>query len=129
MEFAPLALAALLGIVHIVLAAQAANQIRGLRYAIGPRDETIAPLDGVAARLRRAQTNFLETFPIFAALFLAATLLDVSDWRMVWGPWLYLGARVVYVPLYAFGVTLWRTLAWNAASVGQLLILWAVLWP
>ncbi len=115
MTFTPLALAALLGIVHIILAAQAANKSRGMRYTGGPRDEVLPPMQGIAGRLERAQRNFFETFPIFAALYLAAMMLELSDWRLVWGAWLYLGARLVYIPLYAFGVFLWRSLVWNGA--------------
>ena len=41
----------------------------------------------------------------------------------VWGAQLYFWARVVYVPLYAFGVFLVRSLVWNVATLGIILIL------
>lgn len=129
MESTALALSALLGIAHIILAAQGSNRQRGLRYNGGPRDAPVPPLDGIPGRLERAQRNFNETFPLFAALLVAAIALGISDWRTLWGAWLYLGARVVYLPLYAFGVFLWRSLAWNLALLGIALILWAVLLP
>ncbi len=36
---------------------------------------------------------------------------------------MYLAARVVYVPLYAFGVFLARSLVWNVGTAGIVLIL------
>lgn len=129
MQSLPLALAALLGIAHIIAAAQASNRHRGLRYNGGPRDTPQPPLPGVAGRLERAQRNFMETFPIFAALVVAAGVMGVSDWRVSWGAWLYLAARLAYVPLYALGVFLWRSIVWNVALVGIVLLLWAVALP
>ena len=39
------------------------------------------------------------------------------------GAWLWLGARVAYLPLYAFGVRYLRSLAFIVSAVGLLLIL------
>src|SRR5947208_8066612 len=96
---------AVLGLVQIMLAAGFANQIRGTRWNIGPRDETI-PLTGVAGRLDRAYRNFLETFPIFAVAVIAAGVAQKYNGTSAIGAYLYLIGRVVYVPLYAFGVPL-----------------------
>jgi uncharacterized MAPEG superfamily protein len=41
----------------------------------------------------------------------------------IWGAQLYFWARVAYVPLYAFGVTYVRTLAWTVATLGIVLVL------
>ena len=40
---------------------------------------------------------------------------------------LYLAARVVYLPLYAAGVPLVRSLVWGVSLAGLGLILWAIL--
>ena len=40
-----------------------------------------------------------------------------------WGAVLYFAARVAYVPLYASGVFLVRSLVWNVATLGIMLIL------
>jgi uncharacterized MAPEG superfamily protein len=40
---------------------------------------------------------------------------------------LYLGGRLVYLPLYAFGVYLVRSLVWNIATAGIFLLLGSVL--
>jgi uncharacterized MAPEG superfamily protein len=36
---------------------------------------------------------------------------------------MYFWARVAYVPLYAFGVPLVRSLVWNVATIGIIVIL------
>ncbi len=122
-ELTMLALAIVLGLVQLVLAAQAKNRQHGYLWAGGPRDEPRPPLAGVPGRLERAFANFLETFPFFAAAVLIAHAAGRHDWMTEWGSVLYLAARVVYVPLYAFGVFLVRSLVWNVGTIGIMLIL------
>lgn len=128
LELALLALSVGLGIVHIVAASHAASLQRGYRWAASARDEPVAPLQGVAGRLDRALRNFLETFPLFAAVVLAAAAMDRHNALTEWGAELYFWGRVAYLPLYAAGIPLVRSLAWNVATVGILLILVALFW-
>jgi uncharacterized MAPEG superfamily protein len=116
----------LLGFVHIVLQAQSMNLQRGYRWNAGPRDEILAPLSGVAGRLNRALRNYLETFPLFAAAVLVAGAANIHNGLTFWGAWLYVLGRIVYLPLYAFGVRYVRSLAWNVAVLGIFLILIAI---
>ncbi|TGT34845.1 MAPEG family protein, partial [Mesorhizobium sp. M8A.F.Ca.ET.167.01.1.1] len=46
-----------------------------------------------------------------------------------WGSGLYFSARLVYLPLYAFGIPLLRSLVWNVAFVGIVMLLLASVWP
>ena len=126
-ELTMLALAVVLGLVQIVLAAQAKTRQNGFQWAAGPRDSPRPPLTGVAGRLERALSNFLETFPLFVAAVLVAHAAGRHDGMTVWGAQLYFWARVAYVPLYAFGITLVRTLAWAVATLGIILILLSLL--
>src|SRR5215813_7943900 len=107
-----------LGIVHIVLASHAASLQRGYRWTAGPRDESVPPLQGVAGRLTRACSNYLETFPFFAAAALAVVVTNSHSAWSTWGVSFYLFGRLAYLPLYAFGVFLVRSLAWNVATLG-----------
>ena len=116
-----------LGLVHIVLASHAASMQRGYRWAAGPRDEALPPLTGVPGRLVRASANFFETFPLFAALILALQVVGANDALSCWGAGLYLAGRVIYLPLYAFGVYLVRSLAWNVATAGLIVLLTSLL--
>jgi uncharacterized MAPEG superfamily protein len=115
-----LTLGAVLGLVQIVAASHAASLQRGYRWTAGPRDEPTPPLRGVAGRLDRALRNFLETFPLFAAVVLAAHVSDIHNALTEWG-----GAA--YVPLYAAGVPLVRSLVGNVATVGIMLFVVALL--
>jgi uncharacterized MAPEG superfamily protein len=110
--------AAALGLVHIVLASHAVSLQRGYRWTAGPRDEVMPPLSGVPGRLARASANYLETFPYFAAGLLAVLITNSQSSWSRWGVWLYLFGRVIYLPLYAAGVVLVRSLAWNVATAG-----------
>ena len=120
-ELRMLTFGVLLGLVQIVAASHAASLQRGYRWTASPRDETTPPLRGVAGRLDRALCNFVETFPLFAAVVLAAHVTGTHSALTEWGARLYLGARVVYVLLYAAGVPLVRSLVWNVATLGIVL--------
>ena len=83
----------------------------------------------VAGRLERASRNFMETFPFFAAAVIVATLAGRHNWATLWGAQLYVAARIIYLPLYAFGVPGLRTLVWLVATLGIILIVAALFWP
>ena len=120
-ELAVLAWGCVLAFVHILVAAQAKTRQYGSKWNTGARDEELPPPNPVVGRLMRAQANFFETFPIFiAAVILAlSTRTAVEPDRMVAiGAWLWLGGRVAYLPLYALGVPVVRSLAWFVSVVG-----------
>jgi uncharacterized MAPEG superfamily protein len=126
-ELRMLALSVVLGIVQIVAASHAASLQRGYRWTAGPRDEEAGPLRGVAGRLDRALRNFVETFALFAAVVLLAHATDTHGALTEWGARLYFWGRLAYVFLYAAGVPLIRSLVWNVATIGIVLVLAAVL--
>jgi len=115
-----------LALVQVLLPAAWRNRETGLAYNAGPRDEDGPPVGRVTARLRRAQNNLFETLPLFAAAVLIAHVAGREGALTAWGVSLYLGARIVYVPLYACGVPYLRSLAW-VVSVGGLLLVLAAL--
>src|SRR5262245_32790872 len=103
-----LAGAIMLGLLQIIASSHLASIQRGYRWAAGARDDEVAPLTGIAGRLERALRNFGETFALFAAAVLMAHVAGRHSRLTEWGAAMYLGARVVYVFLYAFGVPLVR---------------------
>jgi uncharacterized MAPEG superfamily protein len=127
-ELSMLVWSVVLGLVHIVAASHAASVQRGYRWAAGARDQQVVRLIGVAGRLDRALRNFSETFPLFAALVFAAQAVDRHNGLTESGAVLYFVARLAYLPLYAFGVPLVRSLVWNVAALGMALMLVALLW-
>ena len=120
-------LSVILGLVHIVLASHSASLQRGYKWTASARDEPVAPLAGAAGRLARALANFIETFPLFLALVVVAHFTGSYGELSKWGALLYIAGRVAYLPLYAFGVYLVRSVAWNVATAGILLLLVSVL--
>ena len=125
-ELKMLILSVVLGIVQIVAASHTASLQRGYRWTASPRDEKVPPLRGVAGRLDRALRNFLETFPLFAAVVLAAHVSGTHSALTGLGAQLYFWARLAYVLLYAAGVPVIRSLVWNVATVGILLLVAAL---
>ncbi len=127
-EFWALFGAMILGLVHVTAASFTFKAQVGNSYAVGARDEGIHPT-GMAARLDRAQRNFLETFAIFAAAVLMLGVLDrTGGWLSEVGAVIYLVGRIVFLPLYAAGTPWLRTFAWNAATLGLALVIMGVVW-
>lgn len=122
-EIAYLALAGVLLLVHITTQAVLLTRELGSDYNAGPRDEQRS-LSGIAGRAERALRNYLETFPLFAALVLAVIAAGKADWWTATGAALYFWARVAYLPLYLAGVPYLRSLAWTVAGAGLVIILW-----
>lgn len=126
-ELKLLAWSMLLGIVHLLLTSTAVTHQRGLAWNASPRDEDGPPLKPLPARLQRAQRNFFETFPIFAAAALAVVVADRQDSSTALAVQLYFWARVVYLPLYVAGIPYVRSLVWVVSMVGVLKLAWALL--
>lgn len=106
-----------------VMAQALATYDLGPWYLAGPRDEGRVSKSVLAGRLDRALKNLLETYPAFIALALALVVTGKAGGLGATGAWIWLAARVVYVPLYAAGVPGLRTAAWIVSIVGLVLIL------
>jgi uncharacterized MAPEG superfamily protein len=118
-----LALAVVLGLAQILLAAHFKTKERGVSWNLGARDEPEKPLGVIAGRLERARANFLETFPLFAAAVLIAAVAGRHNWLTQSGAVLYFAGRLLYVPLYAWGVPVVRSIVWLVATLGIVLVL------
>jgi uncharacterized MAPEG superfamily protein len=127
LEFKLLAASIALGLVQIVSASHAASLQRGYRWTASSRDTELPPLTGVAGRLSRALANFSETFPYFAVLVVACHFSGRTSALSEWGALLYFFGRLAYLPLYAFGVFLLRSLVWNVATGGIVLLLMSLI--
>ena len=127
-ELAMLAASCVLCLVQIIVSSHAASLQRGYRWTASSRDAEVPPLTGVAGRLERALRNFLETFPVFVAAVFLVRVLGREGALSEWGTGLYFSARLAYLLLYAAGVPLLRSLVWNVAFVGIVLLLLASVW-
>ena len=122
-ELTILAWGAVLLFVHIFAAVQAKTRQYGTTWNMGARDEAVPPPSPVVGRLERARDNFLETLPIAIVALLGVVVAGKASEMTVLGGRLWLGARLIYLPLYGFGVPKVRTLVWMASIVGLLLAL------
>ncbi len=117
-----------LGLVHLTAASFTFKAQVGNAYTVGPRDEN-RKRSGVAGRLDRAQSNFLEPFAIFAAAVLMVHVLGrAGSWLSEAGALIYLAGRILFLPLYAMGTPWLRTLSWNLATAGLVMVMIATVW-
>ena len=116
----------LLAVVQIFLPATGRTLQHGPKWNAGPRDEDMPASNVVTGRLERAQANLYETLPLFLGAVLIAHVSGEDGFLTYWGATLYFWARVLYVPLYAFGVTGVRSLAFLVSLAGLLMIVAAL---
>ncbi len=127
-ELRYLAASVILGLVHLVLASHLISFQYGYRWTASSRESEVPPLRGLANRIDQATTNFLETFPFFAALVLAVHFIGRHSDLTWWGVHLYFWARVGYLLAAAAGYGLIRSMIfWNTALTGIVLLLIALL--
>ncbi|MCM2563455.1 MAPEG family protein [Lutimaribacter sp. EGI FJ00015] len=121
-ELTALALAALLQAVQFILYSITAQRQVGSKYAASPRDEP-RQLTGTAGRLQRALDNHFEGLILFTVAVVVVTLSDGSTAVTQMAAWVYLAARILYVPAYAFGWTPGRSLIWIVGFLATLVML------
>jgi uncharacterized MAPEG superfamily protein len=108
-------------IAYMATQASTALKDRGAYFNAGPRDDP-KPLGRIAARAERAFENFKETYPIFLALALGLAVTGRSGGVAATGAWIWLFARVVYLPLYVLGVPYVRTLCFAVTCAGLVMM-------
>lgn len=125
-EIKILGYAALLQFVQFVLMAVPVNIQLGVAYTGGNRDEE-KRATGVAGRLKRALDNHFEGLILFTIAVVVVVLGEASSSLTEICAWVYLVARILYVPAYVWGVFLLRSLIWSAGFVATLVMLLAAL--
>ena len=124
-----LAATIILGLVHLIADSHLISFQYGYRWTASTREQAVPPLRGVANRVDQAYTNFMETFPFFAALVLAAHVAGRDSALTVWGAHLYFWGRLGYLLAAALGYGMVRSTVFiNTALAGIVLFLIALLW-
>ncbi len=128
-ELTALTLAALLQVAQFGLMAVPANRELGPARTMGPRDgdDLRAGLSPRTARLHRALSNHFEGLILFGIAVTVITLSDQSTAVTRWAAWIYLAARVLYVPCYAMGLVPWRSVIWAVGFAATVAILLSAL--
>jgi uncharacterized MAPEG superfamily protein len=121
-ELTVLAFAGLLQMAQIALYSVLANRQVPPGAALGPRDEPIA-LRGRAGRAQRAMNNHFEGLILFMLAVVVLHLGDKGTGLTAALAWIYLGARILYIPAYLFALVPWRSLLWAAGWLATLLMI------
>jgi uncharacterized MAPEG superfamily protein len=116
-----------LGIGQLAVATLGGLVDQGLPYNISSRDLPPPSITRITARLQRALGNFRESFVYFAVAVLVVTTMAKNNPTSALGAQLYFWSRVAYVPAYAAGIPVLRTLIWAASIVGLVMVLGAAL--
>jgi len=132
-ELTALTLAALLQVVQYVLMSVPANIELGIAKTLSPRDRNTPGgnlQDQVSlptGRLIRALNNHFEGLILFAIACVVVTVSDQSTVFTAAYAWVYLAARIAYIPAYAFGLSPWRTVIWLVGFLATTFMLLAAL--
>ncbi len=132
-ELTALTLSALLQVIQFGLMAVPANLQLGVGKTLSPRDRDRLGgslgdlLTGKTARLLRALNNHFEALILFTIAVVVVTLSGQSTSFTAACAWTYLGARILYIPAYAFGWVPWRSLIWFVGFFATLAMLIAAL--
>ena len=119
-ELVCLELGILLWIAHVLVQSAFAGSALSPAYLFSPRDQTLQPKGVEYPRATRALGNYIENFAPFVAADLG---LIATQHTGGWGATIWIVARIVYIPLYLFGISYARTAAWALSIVGLLMML------
>ncbi len=89
----------------------------GLVPLAGARDEMKAPTF-LLERMKRANQNMIEAMVMFVPLTLIVIHTDQLSMSTAVGAAMFFWGRLVYAPLYWFGVSWFRTVAWGVSMAG-----------
>ncbi|PVA09353.1 hypothetical protein DC366_14635 [Pelagivirga sediminicola] len=132
-ELTVLTLAALLQVVQFFLMAIPVNLELGPGKTMSPRDPgdiggpMAEQISAKSGRLVRALNNHFEGLILFTIACTVITVSGQSTALTATCAWIYLAARVAYVPAYYFGLVPWRSVIWGVGFGATALMLLAAL--
>ena len=115
--------AVVLGLVQLMVATAMKTRELGTKWNASPRDEPTRPVSVVTGRMLRAFANFKETFVFFVVAVLVVAVTGKHNGTSALGAALYFWARLVYVPVYAAGIPVLRSLIWLVSLAGIVMVL------
>lgn len=133
LELTALTLAALLQVLQFGLMSVRANLELGPAKTMSPRDRSHLGggledmVSDKTGRLIRALNNHFEGLILFTIACVVVTLADKSTALTNTCAYIYLLARVLYIPAYYLGWRPWRSLIWMVGFGATTLMLISVL--
>lgn len=132
-ELTVLALAGLLQVVQFALMSIPANLELGTGKTASPRDPQrlgkpmMEQVSVGTGRLYRAFNNHFEALILFTLAVVVVTLSGQSTGFTAGCAWVYLAARVLYIPAYYLGWAPWRSLIFGVGFFATLFMILAAL--
>lgn len=132
-ELTALTLAALFQVVQFALMAIPVNRELGTAKTLGPRDpDPAAPpmteqVSARTSRLIRALNNHFEGLILFTIACVVVSVSGQSTPFTAACAYIYLAARIAFVPAYYFGLVPWRSVIWAVGFGATTLMLIAAL--
>ena len=93
---------------------------------LGNRD-TRPEMSVIAARLDRAKHNMMEALPLFLGLALLALVKGADNSKVVQAATWFLVARAIYIPVYAAGIPVLRSMVWLTGMGAMLMMALAMI--
>ncbi len=127
-ELTALACAGLLQAAQFLAMTVPANLEVGPGYTTSPRDRPPSrEMSLRTARLYRAFHNHYEGLILFTLAVVVVVLSGGGNAFTAACAWVYVAARVLYVPAYAFGWRPWRSFIWLAGFFASVAMIGAAL--
>jgi uncharacterized MAPEG superfamily protein len=122
-ELTCLELSVALWLVHVLLQATVGNVELPFGYLFTSRDKPAAASGLLFGRATRALANYVENLTPFVAVALALIVTQRTGGSGALGATIWVLARIVYIPVYMFGIVYARTAVWAISIIGLLMML------
>jgi uncharacterized MAPEG superfamily protein len=122
-ELTCLELSVVLWLVHVLVQAAVGNAVLPSGYLATSRDKSAEAPGVLYGRSCRALANYLENFTPFVAVALALIATQRTGGAGAIGATIWILARIVYLPVYVFGIIYVRTKVWGISIIGLVMML------
>jgi uncharacterized MAPEG superfamily protein len=122
-ELTCLELSVVLWLVHVLVQATVGNVELPFGYLLTSRDKPAAASSLLFGRSTRALANYVENLAPFVAVALALIATQRTGGAGAIGATIWILARIVYLPVYVFGIIYVRTIVWGISIVGLVMML------
>ena len=122
-ELTCLELSVALWLVHVLVQATVGNIELPFGYLFTSRDKPAAASGLLFGRATRALVNYVENLTPFVAVALALMVTQRTGGSGALGATIWILARIVYLPVYVFGIIYVRTIVWGISIIGLVMML------
>lgn len=112
-ELAALAATAVVHLAAVMWSQRSLQEDVGKEGNVGPRDNLESKLSDHTQRLRRALGNHIENIGLFITAVVLVEFTDSNSFFTALCAWLFVIARTLYLPAYAFGWVPWRSVIFS----------------